>query len=108
MLNAWYKSSHGLQEAGLPSEPPGTDPAAVTVQVRMPDGSRRSRRFLRSHPLQALFDFVDVQSRDTGMKPGSYKLVTQFPRRVFTDGTAGCFSDAGLDHKQEALFMEPL
>jgi hypothetical protein len=31
------------------------------LQVRLPDGSRHSRRFARGDPLSALFDFVDIQ-----------------------------------------------
>lgn len=39
-------------EASLPSEPRTDDENAVTLLVRMPDGSRRGRRFLKSDKLQ--------------------------------------------------------
>lgn len=42
----------------LPEEPAANDPAAITVQLRLPDGSRHRRRFLRSDKVQLLFDVV--------------------------------------------------
>lgn len=88
----------------LPPEPSVEDENAVTLLVRMPDGSRRGRRFLKSDKLQSLFDFIDVGG---GVKPGTYRLVRQYPRRAFTDGEHGSsLSDLGLTSKQEALFLE--
>lgn len=40
------------KEASLPQEPTPDDENAVTLLVRMPDGSRRGRRFLKSDTLQ--------------------------------------------------------
>lgn len=40
------------KEASLPQEPTPDDVNAVTLLVRMPDGSRRGRRFLKSDKLQ--------------------------------------------------------
>ncbi|KAK6935334.1 UBX domain [Dillenia turbinata] len=40
------------KEASLPQEPAVDDENAVTLLVRMPDGSRRGRRFLKSDRLQ--------------------------------------------------------
>lgn len=83
--------------ASLPEEPSTDDENAVTLLVRMPDGSRHGRRFLKSDKLQvdlmamfyaslflnshaclilqSLFDFLD-----TGRvaKPRTYKLVAFF------------------------------
>jgi len=70
----------------------------------MPDGSRRGRRFLRSHKLQYLFDFIDVGKV---VKPGTYRLVRPYPRRAFSDGeSALTLNELGLSSKQEALFLE--
>eukprot|EP00271_Cylindrocystis_brebissonii_P008986 TRINITY_DN23551_c0_g1_i1.p1 TRINITY_DN23551_c0_g1~~TRINITY_DN23551_c0_g1_i1.p1 ORF type:complete len:849 (-),score=245.93 TRINITY_DN23551_c0_g1_i1:694-3240(-) len=103
--------------ARLPPEPlpgggadGGAAPAlgsVITVQVRMPDGSRRSRRFLKSDPLQALFDFVDVGS---AVKPGSYRLIQSFPRRAFSESEGAeqqaSLEAVGLTNRQEALMLE--
>lgn len=40
------------KEASLPQEPAADDENAVTLLVRMPDGSRHGRRFLKSDKLQ--------------------------------------------------------
>nr|AWA45175.1 hypothetical protein SS84K11_000002 [Saccharum spontaneum] len=60
------------KQASLPKEPLQNDEGAVTVVVRMPDGSRRGRRFLKSDKLQYLFDFIDISRT---FKPGTYRLL---------------------------------
>lgn len=40
------------KQSSLPHEPSSDDANAVTLLVRMPDGSRRGRRFLKSDKLQ--------------------------------------------------------
>ena len=55
----------------------------IQVLIRMPDGSRKNRRFRKDDTLQALFDFIDVNS---DVKAGSYQLVRRrvgFERRRF-------------------------
>ncbi|CAL5360002.1 unnamed protein product [Camellia sinensis] len=92
------------KEASLPQEPSPEDEKAVTLLVRMPDGSRHGRRFLKSDKLQSLFDFIDVGRR---VKPGTYRLVRPYPRRAFSDGESVLtLSELGLIGKQEALFLE--
>ncbi|KAK3005502.1 hypothetical protein RJ639_016061 [Escallonia herrerae] len=92
------------KEASLPQEPSSDDENAVNLLVRMPDGSRRGRRFLRSHKLQCLFDFIDV---GRVVKPGTYRLVRPYPRRAFSGGeSALTLNELGLTSKQEALFLE--
>ncbi|KAL0448130.1 UNVERIFIED_CONTAM: Plant UBX domain-containing protein 8 [Sesamum latifolium] len=46
------------KEASLPQEPTSDDENAVTLLVRMPDGSRRGRRFLKSDKLQVIFALI--------------------------------------------------
>lgn len=92
------------KEASLPQEPPSDDVNAVTLLVRMPDGSRRGRRFLKSDKLQCLFDFIDVART---VKPQTYRLVRPYPRRAFSDGESTVtLNELGLTSKQEALFLE--
>ncbi|CAL5229441.1 g12764 [Coccomyxa viridis] len=94
--------------ASLPPEPPADESATTACLIRLPNGARFQRRFRISDPLPALFDFLDAQ--DIGSAPGTYSLVTQFPRRViqisqFPDKAT--FADAGLTGRQEALLLEP-
>ncbi|WOL05252.1 plant UBX domain-containing protein 8 isoform X1 [Canna indica] len=92
------------KEASLPQEPSSDDENAVTVLVRMPDGSRRGRRFLKSDKLQFLYDYIDIGKV---VKPGSYRLVRPYPRRSFGQGESELsLSELGLTSKQEALFLE--
>ncbi|KAJ0964134.1 hypothetical protein J5N97_029256 [Dioscorea zingiberensis] len=99
-----FESKLAAKEASLPQEPSTDDESAVTLLVRMPDGSRRGRRFLKSDKLQFLFNFIDIGRL---VKPGTYRLVRPFPRRAFTDGESELtLSELGLTSKQEALFLE--
>ncbi|CAK9188103.1 unnamed protein product [Ilex paraguariensis] len=92
------------KEASLPHEPTSADENAITLLVRMPDGSRRGRRFIKSDKLQYLFDFIDI---GRGVKPGTYRLVRPYPRRSFSGGeSALTLNELGLTSKQEALFLE--
>ncbi|KAK8460181.1 hypothetical protein SEVIR_2G291900v4 [Setaria viridis] len=98
------ESNLASKQASLPSEPPLDIEGAVTVVVRMPDGSRQGRRFLKTDKLQFLFDFLDIGRT---CKPGTYRLVRTYPRRTFTTSEGDVsFSDLGLTSKQEALFLE--
>lgn len=92
------------KEVSLPPEPSSDDDSAVNLMVKMPDGSRRGRRFLRSHKLQSLFDFIDIGRQ---VKPSSYRLVRPYPRRAFgVEESAVTLDELGLTNKQEALFLE--
>ncbi|KAI3703435.1 hypothetical protein L1987_73510 [Smallanthus sonchifolius] len=94
------------KEASLPQEPTSDDENAVTLLVRMPDGSRRGRRFLRTDKLQHLFSFIDIARV---VKPGTYRLVRPYPRQAFSDGESNLtLNELGLTSKQEALFLEPI
>ncbi|XP_055821453.1 plant UBX domain-containing protein 8 isoform X1 [Solanum dulcamara] len=94
------------KEASLPQEPTGDNENAVNLVVRMPDGSRRGRRFLKSDRLQSLFDYIDV---GRVVKPGTYRLVRPYPRRAFSDGeNTLSLDELGLTSKQEALFLESI
>ncbi|GBG65299.1 hypothetical protein CBR_g50340 [Chara braunii] len=88
----------------LPPEPENGDSSAIYLMVRLPDGSRRGRRFRRQDKLQALYDFIDVSG---GVKPGSYRLAQTFPKRLISNGNAGIsLEEAGLLNRQETLFLE--
>ncbi len=79
---------------------------ARPCQVRLPDGSRLARRFRKTDPLQAVFDFIDVQQKGVAFKPGSYNLVNSYPRKAWVDGTAGSLEACGVS-SDTALFLEP-
>ena len=64
-------------------------------------------RFRCIDKLSHLFDAIDVHTEGKELPPGSYRLVAQYPRRVFTDGTPGSLRDVGLaQSKQETVLVE--
>ncbi|KAJ0431193.1 putative UBX domain, UBA-like superfamily, Ubiquitin-like domain superfamily [Helianthus annuus] len=92
------------KETSLPQEPASADDNAVALLVRMPDGSRHGRRFMKTDKLQYLFDFIDV---GRVVKPSTYRLVRPYPRRAFSDGESDLtLNELGLTSKHEALFLE--
>ena len=48
--------------AALPPEPTVEEGATTACLIRLPDGTRLSRRFHASDPLRLLFDFVDAKA----------------------------------------------
>eukprot|EP00890_Picochlorum_soloecismus_P006740 jgi/Picsp_1/891/NSC_04378-R1_regulator of the ubiquitin pathway (contains uas and ubx domains) len=96
------------KRAHLPTEPSLDDGDSFMLVVRMPGGSRLQRRFSKRDSVRAAFDFVDVEGKGEEVAPGTYRLVSQFPRRVFQEGSQSSFSESDLNHKQEALFVELL
>lgn len=95
--------------AALPPEPAADAEGVIGLQIRKPDGKVAARRFLLSAPFAEVFAFVDASVvAAAGAAAGGYRLVTRFPRRVFTpEGTAGqSLAEAGLSGKQEALMFE--
>ncbi|KAL9994123.1 putative UBX domain, Ubiquitin-like domain superfamily [Helianthus debilis subsp. tardiflorus] len=92
------------KETSLPQEPASADDNAVALLVRMPDGSRHGRRFMKTDKLQYLFDFIDV---GRVVKPSTYRLVRPYPRRAFSDGENDLtLNELGLTSKHEAFFLE--
>ncbi|XP_010455587.1 PREDICTED: plant UBX domain-containing protein 8-like [Camelina sativa] len=92
------------KEASLSKEPQADEENAITLLIRMPDGTRRGRRFLKSDKLRSLFNFIDIARV---VKPNTYRLVRPYPRHAFGDGESeSTLNDLGLTSKQEALFLE--
>ena len=92
----------------LPAEPEASTQQPVsTCLVRLPDGSRLTRRFLSASPLQVLFDFIDANGAG-GLAPGSYQLVGGYPRRVVGGALDGSLLQADLGPGQHVLLLEPV
>ena len=91
-----------VESIRVPDEPPAnTDPAQVVdMQLRMPDGSKLQRKFLRSNTLGDIFNFVKKQK--SGLS--QVKLVSTFPKKVYEDGSLTL--DAAKFGKREALIVD--
>jgi len=84
----------------LPPEPELSDGVSQLV-IRLTDGSRLQRRFKKTDTLGNVFDFVDSSAHEI---TGDYDLVTNFPRRVFSE-RAVTLEQAGL-YPHGALFVQ--
>lgn len=84
----------------LPPEPELSDGVSQLV-IRLTDGSRIQRRFKKTDTLGNVFDFVDSSPSEIN---GEYDLVTNFPRRVFSERTM-TLEQAGL-YPHGALFVQ--
>lgn len=71
-LLSLFFSSHSLVELQI-----------VTVQFRLPDGSKLQRRFDRADRLQTVFDFVTLQGHP--VSSGAVQLQLNFPRRILSE-----------------------
>ena len=66
-------------------------------------------RFRHTDNLSHLFDAIDVYTQGQDLPLSSYRLVAQYPRRVFTAGTSGTLLDVGLAQaKQETVLVETI
>jgi len=73
------------KRARLPVEPP-SGPEAVAVAVRLPDGTKIQRRFLSSHTMQSIFDWIESNELIVdGHAIDRYQLVSTHPKRTFSD-----------------------
>jgi len=76
------------------AEPAGGDQGVTSVMVRFPDGDKCRRNFGADDPVSLLFTFVDAHGA-SGMLPGEYNLVSQYPRVCIESGTGGSIGGLG-------------
>ena len=87
----------------VPEEPPPGSENVAKIMVRFPDGARTSRRFLNHDKVGTLVAWVDSLEANTSFE---YKLVTNFPRKVFDETTfSQTLEEAGLS-PQGTLFLQ--
>lgn len=89
----------------VPSEPSSDHPECVHVVIKLPTGQRLERRFLQSHPLEALYLFVFCHPES----PDRFEIATNFPKRVLQcqNNTQETLADVGL-RRGEVLFVYDL
>nr|WMH04084.1 ubiquitin regulatory X domain containing protein 8 [Sinonovacula constricta] len=91
----------------IPEEPPADSPDCVAVVLKLPDGTRIGRRFLKTQSLKYLYYFTFCHEKC----PDDFHIVTNFPRRTLpcepTDETPEpiTFEEAQLG-KNELLFVQ--
>lgn len=109
-----YLLKHGesvtAKKSTLPEEPHEEEDDTIFVLFRFPNGEKHQRVFRRSDPVSLLFHFVDAMGANNLM-PGTYRLVSQFPRHIIDDTTSKtrllqdveCFSSG----ERFTVFLEP-
>ncbi|KAJ8612823.1 hypothetical protein CTAYLR_002050 [Chrysophaeum taylorii] len=74
------------KRARLGDEPPsGGSSKTARVRVQLPNGAKVDRRFLATHTVQHLRDFIDLYLQDNNLPITDYSLATNYPRRVLSD-----------------------
>ena len=92
--------------ASLPPEPPAAAPEGIiSCRFNLPDGAKAQRRFRLTEPLQAMYNYVESCGAG-GLRPATYRLVMQYPRRVFAPGSAQTLHEAGLSPGQNVFLLE--
>ena len=88
LAQAILQSKRDAEAASMvvPEEPAASsDPDTMTtLQIRLPDGSKLLRRFLRANTVQDVVNFVKREKK-LGMGGEAVKLATTFPKRVMDD-----------------------
>jgi ubiquitin fusion degradation protein 1 len=90
----------------LPPEPP-SGPDAVQLLLRLPEGGRLQRRFLRDGPLQLVLDWVESEEQ-TKVCTGKFNVVQKWPGHMREFGSAEAaqtLTSLGFG-RQEALFLQ--
>lgn len=90
----------------MPPEPAeDCSDALVNARFQMPGGERVQRRFRLDAPVSELFDFVESCGAG-GLMPGTYRLVTRYPRRMIPNSATGVLRDCGVGAGQEVFVLE--
>jgi len=93
------------KRANLPAEP-STDDSFCSLAIRLPSGTRLTRRFLMGSPLQSILDFVDsfLVEDDFMVR---YSILSNFPKINLSqlDSSSPIESVLG-SAKSHALFVE--
>ena len=85
-------------------EPAADTPGVCKIAVKLPDGSRKDRRFLSEDTVNDVFNFVDTLE-GLGEK---YSLVSNFPRRVYSrvEDAAVTLAEGGLHPQAMLMYRE--
>ncbi len=77
----------------VPEEPPVGTSGIAELVVRLPNNERIKRRFLESHTIGDVYDFVETAAEQA--VEVDFDLMTPYPKKTFTDRSVR-LGDAGL------------
>uniref|UniRef100_A0A0A9WH59 FAS-associated factor 1 n=1 Tax=Lygus hesperus TaxID=30085 RepID=A0A0A9WH59_LYGHE len=88
--------------ASLPPEPADGTPDVITLRFRNPTGGTFVRKFLSSHSIQVIFDYLLTE----GFRVKEYKIITSWPRNdISTRDPVTTLKEINLP-PQETLILE--
>jgi len=86
----------------LAHEPRDDDKESVKLTIRLPDGTRVSRRFHMHDTVQTVLDFIDVSQ---GLPADKFSLVSNFPKQLYSQ-VKQTLKEAQLYPQPVALFIQ--
>lgn len=97
------------QKAAALQPEPAAGPDAVQLLMRLPDGQRLQRRFLREVALGEVLDWVESEP-SSRVRPGEFRVVQKWPGHCRELGPAEAGEKLGAlgFARQEALFLQHL
>ena len=78
----------------IPPEPDKTDPQVVRIVIKLPEGQRLERRFLKTHSLKYLYYYVFCHPES----PDDFDITTNFPRKVLNCKPKHLINEIGLNN----------
>ncbi|KAI0236719.1 FAS-associated factor 2 [Lamellibrachia satsuma] len=90
----------------IPSEPDSDNPDAINIVLKLPNGIRLERRFLKHQSLEHLYNYVFVHEA----APDDFQIISNFPRKMLPcqptedNPCPPSFENVGLG-KKEMLFV---
>jgi len=103
------KNQKTIAAKTLKKEPPTGHPDAIRTVIKLPNGTRLERRFLKTDSLSHLYQFVFSHAE----APNVFDIATNFPKRNLpckissSNPSPPSFAEAGLG-KSEMLFVYDL
>ncbi|MQM15780.1 hypothetical protein Taro_048730 [Colocasia esculenta] len=90
----------------LPEEPKGNRELLCRVGIRLPDGRRVQRSFLRTDPIQLLWSFCSSQLGEGETRPFRFTQAIPGASRSLEYGTQLTFAESGLSNSMISLAWE--
>ena len=83
----------------IPDEPDKTASDAIRIVIKLPEGQRLERRFLKTDSMKYLYYYVFCHPES----PDEFDITTNFPRKVLNCKPPNLMQDMGLSHMDEQL-----
>ena len=72
-------------KSNLPPEPSSSEPFITTLNIRLPSGQRKVRRFFQQDTIESVQNYIETCPLDPIPFESDVILVNTYPRQLFTD-----------------------